>query len=48
MALTADEVARRFPIHWLVWNNQHEELKTALEAYKVFNPWIVEVPAKLN
>ncbi|XP_028158041.1 ankyrin repeat domain-containing protein 13D [Ostrinia furnacalis] len=34
MAITADEVAERFPIHWLVWNNQHEELKEALESKK--------------
>ncbi|CAG9786526.1 unnamed protein product [Diatraea saccharalis] len=34
MALTADEVAQRYPIHWLVWNNQHEELKKLLEANK--------------
>ncbi|CAH0585930.1 unnamed protein product [Chrysodeixis includens] len=34
MALTADDVARRYPVHWLVWNNQHEELKAELEAQK--------------
>ncbi|XP_026735210.1 ankyrin repeat domain-containing protein 13D [Trichoplusia ni] len=34
MALTAEDVARRYPVHWLVWNNQHEELKSALEVEK--------------
>ncbi|KAM3962618.1 LOW QUALITY PROTEIN: ankyrin repeat domain-containing protein 13D [Aphomia sociella] len=32
MALTEKEVAQRYPIHWMVWNNQHEELKSSLEA----------------
>ncbi|KAL0883451.1 hypothetical protein ABMA27_016830 [Loxostege sticticalis] len=41
MALTADEVAERFPIHWLVWNNQHEELKASLESNK-FTPEDIE------
>ncbi|XP_059061479.1 ankyrin repeat domain-containing protein 13D [Achroia grisella] len=31
MALTAEEVAQRYPLHWMVWNNQHEELRSALE-----------------
>ncbi|XP_037294487.1 ankyrin repeat domain-containing protein 13D isoform X2 [Manduca sexta] len=34
MALSAEEVARRYPLHWLVWNNNHEELKSSLEANK--------------
>ncbi|XP_028032709.1 ankyrin repeat domain-containing protein 13D isoform X1 [Bombyx mandarina] len=34
MVLTVDEVSRRYPIHWLVWNNQHDELKTNLENKK--------------
>ncbi|KAJ0176842.1 hypothetical protein K1T71_008021 [Dendrolimus kikuchii] len=32
MVLTSSEVIARYPIHWLVWNNQHEELKRSLEA----------------
>ncbi|XP_072948956.1 ankyrin repeat domain-containing protein 13D [Epargyreus clarus] len=32
MPLTADEIANRYPIHWLVWNNRTEELKKVLEA----------------
>lgn len=35
MAITAEEVSSRFPIHWLVWNNRHEELKELLESNKV-------------
>ncbi|KAF9817790.1 hypothetical protein SFRURICE_013523 [Spodoptera frugiperda] len=34
MAFTAEEVARRYPIHWLVWNNHHEELKAHLDGNK--------------
>ncbi|XP_075977875.1 ankyrin repeat domain-containing protein 13B isoform X2 [Anticarsia gemmatalis] len=34
MALSVDEIVKRYPIHWLVWNNQHEELKNALGANK--------------
>ncbi|CAH1638032.1 unnamed protein product [Spodoptera littoralis] len=34
MAFTAEEVARRYPIHWLVWNNHHEELKAHLDSNK--------------
>ncbi|XP_045773214.1 ankyrin repeat domain-containing protein 13D isoform X2 [Maniola jurtina] len=34
MPLTAEEIANRYPIHWLVWNNKHEELKSALQAKK--------------
>ncbi|XP_049872995.1 ankyrin repeat domain-containing protein 13D [Pectinophora gossypiella] len=34
MAMTAEEVARRFPIHWLVWNNEHEELRNCFENNK--------------
>ncbi|KAL4707998.1 hypothetical protein ACJJTC_010614 [Scirpophaga incertulas] len=41
MAVTADEIATRFPIHWLVWNNQHEELKNSIEAEK-FTPEEIE------
>lgn len=32
MALSMNDVMRRYPIHWLVWNNQHEELKNSLDA----------------
>lgn len=32
MVLTSDEVIARYPIHWLVWNNQFEELKKSLES----------------
>ncbi|XP_068633319.1 ankyrin repeat domain-containing protein 13D [Battus philenor] len=34
MPLSANDVAQRYPIHWMVWNNQHEELKSSLEANK--------------
>ncbi|CAH2048235.1 unnamed protein product, partial [Iphiclides podalirius] len=34
MPLNAQDVAKRYPIHWLVWNNEHEELKNSLEANK--------------
>ncbi|CAK1579918.1 unnamed protein product [Parnassius mnemosyne] len=34
MPLNADDIAKRYPIHWLVWNNEHEELKNLLEANK--------------
>nr|XP_034831871.1 ankyrin repeat domain-containing protein 13D [Maniola hyperantus] len=34
MPLTAEEISNRYPIHWLVWNNKHEELKSALQAEK--------------
>ncbi|CAH0398506.1 unnamed protein product [Chilo suppressalis] len=34
MAITAEEVAQRYPVHWLVWNNQHEELKSSIENKK--------------
>ncbi|XP_013164372.1 PREDICTED: ankyrin repeat domain-containing protein 13D [Papilio xuthus] len=34
MPLNVQDVAKRFPIHWLVWNNEHEELKSSLEANK--------------
>ncbi|XP_032517616.2 ankyrin repeat domain-containing protein 13D isoform X1 [Danaus plexippus] len=34
MTLTSEEVSNRYPIHWLVWNNNHNELKNALEANK--------------
>jgi hypothetical protein len=40
MAITADEVSQRYPIHWLVWNNQHEELKTSLEGNRVSQLYI--------
>ncbi|XP_063891917.1 ankyrin repeat domain-containing protein 13D [Helicoverpa armigera] len=35
MAFTAEDVARRYPIHWLVWNNEFEELKSLLAANKI-------------
>ncbi|CAH2096526.1 unnamed protein product [Euphydryas editha] len=31
MPLTSEEIAIRYPIHWLVWNNKHEELTEALQ-----------------
>ncbi|XP_063364212.1 ankyrin repeat domain-containing protein 13D [Cydia amplana] len=31
MALTAEEVKQRYPLHWMVWNNNHEHLKRHLE-----------------
>ncbi|CAH0715822.1 unnamed protein product, partial [Brenthis ino] len=34
MPLTSEEIASRYPIHWLVWNNKHEELKSALQNNK--------------
>ncbi|XP_039752990.1 ankyrin repeat domain-containing protein 13D isoform X1 [Pararge aegeria] len=34
MSLTSEDVSSRYPIHWLVWNNKHEELKNALQANK--------------
>ncbi|XP_013143847.1 PREDICTED: ankyrin repeat domain-containing protein 13D [Papilio polytes] len=34
MALSVQDVAKRYPIHWLVWNNEHQELKNSLEANK--------------
>ncbi|XP_045536475.1 uncharacterized protein LOC106709180 isoform X1 [Papilio machaon] len=34
MPLNVQDVAKRYPIHWLVWNNEHEELKNSLEANK--------------
>lgn len=35
MALEADEVKRRYPIHWLVWHDEHEALESAFAANKV-------------
>ncbi|KAJ8721830.1 hypothetical protein PYW08_004232 [Mythimna loreyi] len=35
MAFTAEDVARRYPIHWLVWNNQFQELKAQFDTNKV-------------
>lgn len=37
MPLTSEEIASRYPIHWLVWNNKHEELAEALKNNKVYN-----------
>ncbi|XP_045447833.1 ankyrin repeat domain-containing protein 13D [Melitaea cinxia] len=34
MPLTSEEIANRYPIHWLVWNNKHEELAEALQNNK--------------
>ncbi|CAB3261098.1 unnamed protein product [Arctia plantaginis] len=34
MAISADDVMRRYPLHWLVWNNQYEELKNSLTSKK--------------
>ncbi|KAJ8731634.1 hypothetical protein PYW07_004798 [Mythimna separata] len=35
MAFTAEDVARRYPIHWLVWNNRFQELKAQFDANQV-------------
>lgn len=35
MVLSVEEVNRRYPIHWLVWNNQYEELQDSLQSKKV-------------
>ncbi|XP_053609463.1 ankyrin repeat domain-containing protein 13D isoform X2 [Plodia interpunctella] len=34
MAITQEEVANRYPIHWLVWNNNHDELRVSLETHR--------------
>ncbi|XP_050350901.1 ankyrin repeat domain-containing protein 13D isoform X2 [Nymphalis io] len=34
MPLTSEEIATRYPIHWLVWNNKHLELTAALNNKK--------------
>ncbi|XP_052741348.1 ankyrin repeat domain-containing protein 13D [Bicyclus anynana] len=41
MPLTSEEVASRYPIHWLVWNNKYDELKNELQANK-FSPEDIE------
>lgn len=35
MPMNAQDVAKCYPVHWLVWNNEYEELKNSLEANKV-------------
>ncbi|CAG9102097.1 unnamed protein product [Plutella xylostella] len=34
MSMSTEEIENRYPIHWLVWNNRHEELKKALDSKK--------------
>ncbi|XP_060803237.1 ankyrin repeat domain-containing protein 13D [Amyelois transitella] len=41
MAITQEEVIRMYPIHWLVWNNSHEELRSSLES-NMFTPEDIE------
>ncbi|XP_041979580.1 ankyrin repeat domain-containing protein 13D [Aricia agestis] len=42
MPQTAEEVASRYPLHWLVWNDKHEELKAALQSNK-YTPQDIEL-----
>ncbi|XP_022126775.2 ankyrin repeat domain-containing protein 13D [Pieris rapae] len=34
MPMSADEVSEKFPVHWLVWNDNYEELRIALNNKK--------------
>ncbi|KAJ2948847.1 hypothetical protein O0L34_g5773 [Tuta absoluta] len=43
ISLSKEEVESRYPIHWLVWHNRHEELQIALNARK-FTPEDIETP----
>lgn len=33
--MATDDIQANFPLHWLVWNNDFEELELALQSEKV-------------
>lgn len=37
MSSSLEDIKRDFPLHWLVWNNEHQQLQEVLQTEKVSN-----------
>lgn len=37
--LSIDAIKTAYPLHWLVWNDEHQLLQDALQAEQVKNQW---------